>query len=313
MKTNHSEIKRLAFIKYLYQVAVSQSHAPAPLNCASILTMHDAVELFLQVASEHLNVGGQQPGFMDYWDLLNKKLAPQELEQKESMRRLNKSRVALKHHGTFPSNLDIESFRASVTNFFEDNTPVIFGFKLADVSLIEFVNPESSRKKLKEAQQDAQNGDMLAALDKIALAFAEMIADYEERKRVGYHGSPFYFGRDLTFHNSFFMGLDSGSRKLGDFVDRVKESIETMQSAIKILALGLDYRKYSKFKQLTPSLSRVMSGDWIINRGFNSQQNSSEDDVLFCIDFVIESALALAEFDYTVQKANRSASLESFM
>lgn len=309
MKTNHSEIKRLAFIKYLYQISVSQSHAPSPLNCASILTMHDAVELFLQVASEHLNVGGQQPGFMDYWDLLNKKLAPRELEQKESMRRLNKARVALKHHGTFPSNLDIESFRASATNFFQDNTPVVFGLNLADVSLIEFVNPESSRKKLKDAQLDSQNGDIPAALDKIALAFAEMVADYEERKRVGYHGSPFYFGRDLTFHSSFFMGIDTGSNNLGDFVDLVKESIEAMQSAIKILALGLDYRKYSKFKQLTPTLTRVMSGDWIINRGFNSQQSPSQDDVVFCLDFVIESALAFAEFDYTVPKTDILASM----
>jgi hypothetical protein len=107
--------------------------------------MHDAVELFLQLSSEHLNVGTGHPGFMDYWDVLNVKLAPKELEQKESMRRLNKARVALKHHGTFPSNLDIESFRVSTTNFFQENTPLVFGVALDDISLIEFVNPDSSR------------------------------------------------------------------------------------------------------------------------------------------------------------------------
>jgi len=50
-------IKRLAFIKYLYKLAVDQSRRPEPLCSASILTFHDAVELFLQLASEHLDVG----------------------------------------------------------------------------------------------------------------------------------------------------------------------------------------------------------------------------------------------------------------
>jgi len=40
---------------------------------------------------------------------------------------MNKARVALKHHGTFPSRLDIESFRASTASLSEDNTPLVFG------------------------------------------------------------------------------------------------------------------------------------------------------------------------------------------
>lgn len=305
MSLDQTTVTRLAFIKYLYQTSVSQSRAPSPLSCASLLTMHDAVELFLQLSSEHLNVGTGHPGFMDYWDILNSKVAPKELEQKESMRRLNKARVALKHHGTFPSNLDIESFRASTTNFFQDNTPLVFGVALNDISLIEFVNPDSSRQKLKDAQGQIESGDMLAALDNIALAFAEMIADYENRKRNQYHMSPFFFGQSMTFLSSFHMRLGTGSlsspeRRLGEFIDKVKESIEAMQSAIKMLALGIDYRKYSRFKMLTPHLTQVMSGDWVIHRRFEEEQKPPQEDARFCIDFVIESALALAEFDYTV-------------
>lgn len=236
---DHNTIRRLAFIRYLYQTSLSQSHAPASLSCASILTMHDAVELFLQLASEHLNVGAPQPAFMDYWDILSKKLG-RDLEQKESMRRLNKARVSLKHHGTFPSQLDVESFRGSVTSFFNDNSPLIFGVPITDVSLIEYVNPGSSRNKLKEAEDDLTKGDTLSALDKIALAFAEMIRDYETRKRDRFYSSPFYFGRDLRFLSSFSMklghgALSSADRKLGDFVDRVKESIEACRRRSRFL------------------------------------------------------------------------------
>ena len=305
MTLDQTTVRRLAFIKYLYQTAISQSRAPAPLNCASLLTMHDAVELFLQLASEHLNTGAEKPTFVDYWDILNKRLAPKELEQRESMRRLNKARVALKHHGTFPSDLDIESFRANTTSFFQDNTPLVFDIALDAVSLIEFVGPDLSRQQLKEAQDQIQKGDTLGALDNIALAFTGMIVDYEDRKRSTFYTSPFYFGRNMTFLSSFHMGFSGSSlsrpeRQLGEFIDNVKESLEAMQDAIKMLALGIDYRKYSKFKMLTPHVIAVESGHPVISRRFKDDEKPSQDDARFCLEFVIESALALAEFDYTV-------------
>jgi hypothetical protein len=303
MALDHTTVTRLAFIRYLYQTGLTQSRAPSPLSCASLLTMHDAVELFLQLASEHLNVGTSNQAFMDYWDVLNAKLTPKVLEQKESMRRLNKARVALKHHGTFPSDLDIEAFHLSTTSFFRDNTLLVFGIALDNISLIEFVNPNSSRQRLKDAQDQIQNGDTLAALDNVAVAFSEMIADYEDRKRSQYHTSPFFFGQRMTFFNSFFMGLSRSpsDRKLAEFVDTVKESIESMQNAIKMLALGVDYRKYSRFKMLTPHLTRVVSGDWAIQRRLADEHKPPQEDANFCIDFVIESAIALAEFDYTIE------------
>ncbi|HBX87013.1 MAG TPA: hypothetical protein DEG09_00170 [Marinilabiliaceae bacterium] len=95
-------MQRLAFIKYLYTVAVEQSKQPEPLSSSSILSFHNSIELFLQLASEYLDVGSKSPGFMDYWELLEPKLTEGGLTQKESMRRLNKARVALKHHGTLP-------------------------------------------------------------------------------------------------------------------------------------------------------------------------------------------------------------------
>jgi len=304
MEIDHNMIRRLAFVRHMYNTAMFQSYAPAPLSCASLLTMHDAVELFLQMASEHLNVGSQQPSFMDYWDLISKKLG-RELEQKESMRRLNKARVAIKHHGTFPSALDIEAFRGSVTNFFSDNTPIVFGLSITDVSLVEYVNPESSRNNLKEAEILLNSGDTLSALDKIAVAFAEMIRDYEVRKRDRFCSSPFFFGRNMCFVSSHFMGLagkplSSPEKKLADFIDGVKESIESMQEAMKMLALGLDYRKYAKFRRLTPFVRILMSGDNITMRRLDEESKPTVEEARFCIDFVLESALALAEFDYTV-------------
>jgi len=235
---------------------------------------------------------------MDYWNLLEPKLTSGGLAQKESMRRLNKSRVALKHHGTLPSKLDIEAFRASATNFFEENTPLVFGIEFDSISMVNLVQCPAARSNLEEASRLIEEGSIEDAFDKIAIAFTQLIDDYEDRKRTRFGRSPFFFGESLIFESSFFMGIED--RKFARFVDKVRESIEAMQSAMKILSLGLDYRRYVKFRLLTPHVTRVLSGDYHISRGTRDEPPSL-DECRFCYDFVVGSAIRLQDFDFEVE------------
>lgn len=302
---NESVVRRLAFIKYLYKVAVEQSQRPEPLCSASILTFHDAIELFLQLASEHLDVGKDkgEPKFLEYWDLLASKLPLGFPTQKESMKRFNKARVDLKHHGILPSKLDIEAFRAGATNFFEENTPLIFEIKFSEVSLIELVQCEEAKNNLKEAAQLLEQNKIEESLDKVALAFAQLIDDYESRKMGRFGRSPFFFGESFTFLSSFHMGVDrTQAVKLAEFIDKVKESIKVLQDAVKILSLGIDYRKYVKFRLFTPRLLRMANGNYHIARiQYGSKGTPTAEDVQFCIDFVIESSITLQEFDFSIE------------
>jgi len=299
-------IRRLAFIKYLYKVAVKQSQRPEPLCSASILTFHDAIELFLQLACEHLDIGkGKgEPTFLDYWDILASKLPAGCPTQKESMKRLNKARVGLKHHGILPSKSDIEAFRAIATNFFEENTPLIFGIKFSEISLLELVQCEETKRNLKEAVQLLEQHKIEESLGKVAIAFDQLMYDYERRKIDQFGLSPFFFGEDLTFLDSFFIGINrSEAGKLADFIDKVKESVEAIRNAVKILSLGIDYRRYIKFKLLTPNVYRTLGGTYYIfeKRPCGSREIPTVEDVQFCIDFVIESSITLQEFDYSVE------------
>lgn len=309
-----SVVRRLAFIKYLYQLGVRQSRAPEPLAGAALLTLHDATELFLQLASEHLNAGGQQPGFMTYWNLLKAKLPEgSELSQKEAMRRLNKARVALKHNGTFPSKLDLESFRGTAANFFLDNTPLIFDLSFDEVSLIDFVQPEESRNHLKSAQDFVTEGKYREAASETALAFDKMLSDYEHRKVDGRFRSRFDFGAPMHFMDSFFLGLNRNSHsfrqdetvrklnelegKLAKFVDNVKISVEALQNSVKIIAFGVDYRQYSMFRAISGDVIRAVNGGYHVSA---PEVIPTKEEAQFCIDFVIEAAIALREFDHTV-------------
>ena len=270
MPLDETLMARLAFIKYVFTTALKQSYAPPPNGAISLLSFHDAVELFLQLASEYTNVGSQQPSFMEYWELILKRIG-KELGQKESMRRLNKARVSIKHHGTLPSQLDIESFRASTMNFFNDNCQIIFGLAFEEVSLVQLVRPESAKDRLQTAQSKISTGDTLTALDDVAIALVETIRDYDETHRGAYGQSLFLFGRKLAPQPSFHQSQRDNDheallRALEEQRHDIEESLDAFRGAIKIIALGLDYVKYAQFLQLTPHVSQSITGDYFIDR-----------------------------------------------
>jgi hypothetical protein len=56
-KSLSSELmRRLAFVRYLYEQASEQSRGPEPLATVAVLTLHDAAEMFLQIVAEHHQV-----------------------------------------------------------------------------------------------------------------------------------------------------------------------------------------------------------------------------------------------------------------
>jgi len=300
---SESTIQRLAFIKYLLNVAIGQSHQPEPLAAASILTFHDSIELFLQLACEHLDADTKKhTQFVQYWEILKPKISGSGLAQKESMKRLNNSRVALKHHGTLPTKLDVEAFRASVINFFEDNTPLVFGIKLGNISMVNLVKYKAVKTRLKQAEVYKAESELEKAMVEIAIAFEQLVDCYEASKRSQFGRSPFFFGEDLSFHNSFFMGLDNNDfvgSGLSGFVDKVRDSIEAMRGAIKILSFGLDYRKYTRFQLLVPQIWQTMDGKY--HHRIMRRDKTSIKEYDFCYNFIIESALHLQDFDFDIK------------
>lgn len=110
---------------------------------------------------------------------------------------------------------------------------------------------------------------------------------------------PLLFWQEHDFSKQF---LGQSSWKLGEFIDTTKESIEALQEAVKMLSFGLDYRRYAKFWFLSPSVLRTFGGPRIQRKDRSVTGELTTDDVNFCIGFVIESALALQEFDFEVTK-----------
>jgi hypothetical protein len=294
-------LQRLSFIKYLFSIGLYQSNQPELLYGVSILSFHDSIELFLHLSLEKLDISTKaDPNFMEYWDIIDTKLKTASLSQKESMKRLNKARVDLKHLGIIPSKFDIESFRATTSAFFNENCPIIFGVNFDDISLIDIIKLERPKDLLKQAKEDFEKGWIDKSLENLALSFEYLILDYEESKKDDFNRSPFLFGESMTYLKSFYLGgIIKEDRKIRDFADKVAKSIEEIQKAIKILSFGIDYKKYVKFQSVVPSVVFSISNEPIFYT--REGMTLSKEDLEFCINFIIESALKLQEFDFELK------------
>lgn len=285
---------RLPFIKYLYKSAVHQSRQPRPMNAASILTFHDSVELFLNLSCEEVGtkIKTDMP-FMEYWEALKKLPNGTSLEYKSAMQRLNTTRVNLKHQGMMPSESAIEDSRVSPTSFFEDNTPIVFDVDFDKISMTDLVQYAPARVCLNEASTLMEQRKFGEALYKLAIAFDMIIRDYEGRKQSRFGKSVFHFGLPYPY-SIRYRDIDEVT------IEFVNKSLEPMQEAMKTISLGLDYRRYVKFRLLVPKILKLRTQEGgVFYPPVEPSQNHTEQ-CHFCYEFVIDSAILIQDFDFDI-------------
>jgi len=286
-------IPRLSIAKYLYQLGYTQSKQSESVAFTSLLSFHDAVEIFLKLVAEQADIKSDNFSFLDYWDKIPS------LTLKESMRSLNVRRVNLKHKGILPAKQDLEISRVNVTDFFEQNSKIQFGINFKDISLINLVAYDSVRQYLEMSQKALAQNKFEDSIENVAYAFFDLIHTYEKSKKKNYNKSLFDFG-DSAF---FTMSTQNNLRKLdsgfADNMAKINKTMEALQNSVKIMCLGIDYKKYAMFQFLTPTVNRSTNK---LRATIYEYKNWTFENCQFCIDFVIESSLKLQDFDFDVQQ-----------
>lgn len=304
---DNDTIKRLVFIKYMYEKAVEFSHGPQPMSQMSVMMFHDAIELFLYLSYEKCG-GTKTPdkiSFMSYWDEIKGKLK-KNLTQKISIGKLDRTRAGLKHHGILVSESMIEGFRVSATNFFEENSQIVFDIDFTELSLIDLIEFEDVKESLEKAKNQLKEGKIEEANKNIGIGFFLLMENVKRISSEKYGNANLgLFSHSIRFPESIL----SNSVK-----EDIKRSFEMLQESMKIIVLGIDYNKYSNFLITTPTARKSMGGKIITNdrKKANSSINtknskiemrltynpveSTKEEVIFGIDFVIESSIAVQEY-----------------
>ncbi|MGV9568053.1 helix-turn-helix domain-containing protein, partial [Streptomyces sp. NPDC003480] len=154
---------------------------PEPLSFTSVLTFHDALELFLIVTAEHLGavLKDRDPFIKRFFEGLHPSNFPGEVELQGQygIKRLNELRNGVKHTAGFPGPNAIADVKADTAHFFLENPPRVFGFAFDDIDLAEAVQHDQTRTHLKTAAQLNSEGSFLEAMGTLAMAFQELMND----------------------------------------------------------------------------------------------------------------------------------------
>lgn len=289
--------RRLAVIKQLYKLGISQSYDSEPVNGFCLLSFHDSVEMFMKLCADINNISiTRNDRFEHYFIKLPN------LQGQATMTNLNNKRVALKHHGILPSKLDIEISRANVSDFFIQNTPLFFNVTFDEISLISLIKYDTVRQYLELAVGDLNGQNFESAIINSQIAFAELLFCYEDDKFHNWN-SPFYPFRGIEHTTSHRLKEILG-HEFDNYTDQIQKSLLSLRDITKILGYGLDYKKYAKFKILTPHLNAWKEGGG--GRKYetmpNEKINYSKKNAEFCFDFVIDSYLKLQEYDFDVSE-----------
>ena len=279
MEQDELFVKRLSFIKYLFDRACETSGLDQPLCNATILGLQDGVELFLDLALEYKDINRDEYlqevakknnhkkrndiNFMEYWDVFENKGI--QLSGKDTMRKVNEARVELKHRGTFIEKTSIDCFIKSTATFFKDNCKTLFDIDFDSFSMLYLVKESEWKDLLKEAEMLISEEKWVEANQKNALAFYRLRKNYEG-----------YCKRDIAKNPEYFAQF-----------------------------LGLNSSKYNLFLKLSPEVkiyygAGVEIPDYHYNQpgatfasGKSDEELATPERVKFCFDYVIETAIAL--------------------
>jgi len=291
-------IRRLAIIKYLHNIGVQQSMQVETVAGFSVLAFHDCAEMFLLLVAEHKGDNCEKWSFMEFWNKYP------ELSLKESMRNLKDRRVSVKHKGQFLSKTDIEISRVTITDFLEQNTPIQFGIEYNDISVSELISYNNVKEYVNKAEVFYNENKLYECLSNCKIAFLELLYTYEASKinRFGIESS-ISVGEEIGNDYQLLVGNDDkqGAR----WFKEVTDTTNKIRDLLKIVALGIDFKRYTYFETITPEVrvwweEGAKEYEPYPQEYYNQYNLIRGEDCRFCINFVIDSALKLQEFDYDI-------------
>ena len=288
--------KRLAIIKYLYRIGIEQSMQDGAFAGFSILSFHDCAEMFLMLVAENNGDNIDDNTFMKYWNKYPN------LTLIEPMRKLKDRRVNIKHKGLFPSKLDIDESRNTITRFFRENSTIQFGEDFDSISISDLITYQNIKDYIKKAEYYLSQDDMYNCLVNAKIGFKELLSTYESDK-AQWRDSIYSVGEKV---GNDYRNLVSSNKEGLHWFEQVTKTSNAVRDILKISALGIDYRKYALFDFITPKvlLTCNINADKYVAEDierFEKTKSIKPEDCRFCIDFVIDSALKLQEFQFSLK------------
>ena len=263
-------LSRLVLAKVLYVrgTAACQASRDKQTFAIGLLSLHDGVELALGAVGDHVRATlPDRIGFMQYFELIDAKIAPDKLPYRREMDALNSLRVNTKHRGILPDVDSSRHFPAVVMNFLSDVCDKHFGLDFALVSLRDAIREDNARRLLVAAEEEIAHGNYERALTFVAIAWFR------------------------AFEDRYTHSL---SRLSGREAEVQFPEARPVQIRLDLIEKGIDPFLYFRFKNLTPKIGRRTNTDELVTeweRDYGHPKNWTEQNARFAYDFVVDALI----------------------
>lgn len=305
MTLSPAQVRWLSLIRYQTRVAEEQSLLPPPLATLAIAGLQDAVEAMLGLIAEHHNIElKRRTEFDKLFDDVTAKFTGLG-HYRSRLLALNVARVGYKHHGNEVGETTVERHRINAINFLVEASQLCLSQVFDAVSLAGFIRDDQARARVEEAAERWANGDAEAALGQLRLAFDQLVRDYDHRK-VWYQGKSL-FDTEPSLRPFELQGIIS---------DKVTKFllgwIEGMNERMKLLALGVDLRRFVYFDAHAPQANYMFTTGEVYFDRSDGAPPITEEIYQRCYRFVLDTALQFGAEDYDFdawagQQARRAA------
>lgn len=292
----------LSMIRYQLMNARQESNAPAPLSSMALNTMQDAVESMLRLTGEALGVDfAAREEFDKMLAKVVVKLGAKSdlLGYSSSLKSMNRARVNFKHNGNRADASTVRQHMDTAEAAINALARDVFSVELADVSLLLLVPNRIVRMHLEAAEAHRTAGNQGESLTDLAIAFDELLRDYERRKSS--------WGSFFSTKPSFSGGREF--RAIEDTIRPVMQWLEAIDRQLRVISMGVDAQEYAHFRTATPSLMHFMDGSFGANFPV-APDDIAIDDATFarCVKFVIDTSLRLSATDFEVPERTYNTS-----
>ena len=300
-KMTSSLLYRLSLPKFLLKEAhrVMQRPGPYSLGLATSI-LHDAAEGFLRILAVELQLKVHpNQSFSEVLGTVSKEISSV-ARYRAALTQLNAARVMFKHQGlsTVQKN-DVIVFAGNVESFLTEACRAELNLDFSTVSLAEAIGHRRTQNWIGMAEEAFERGDHETALERAAGAmciYRSHSDAHDPAFRDAWSLSAFAesdlesASMQTHFENR---GVDHAWRRaVGDFARWAKARIDSTDDRVRLMARGVDVGAYDKFMMMAPIALMTVDGSVHFQRRQSSAPASGED-VRFCIDLVIDSALAL--------------------
>ena len=290
-------VRRLTLPKFLFSQARTalDRYSPYSGGLATSL-LQDTAEAFLRILSVHGRVDVKDSAsFPDLIDTVGAKF-PVVIEHKAAILRLNRARVNFKHHGLAVSHEEATGFASTVEGFLSEVSVEALSIEYESISLISQIDHTRTQNWLRKAESFRHAGDYRESLSCVSRALTVYLS-YSARWVRKWRGDEF----------DFYPYDVSSESELENLAEWTKELIEPIVEHLDLIIQGVDIALYRRFLSLVPRSRLTLANTITISR-YPTSIVPSEEDVNFCIDFVVDSALRIRDNRFPRATNRRRAS-----